>query len=73
MIVLFTIAAQTAQQGSADVVRLVLAVLCVVVLSSVALGASIGLARRMHQIADRDSPAPGDEQQPEASEDTPRE
>ena len=34
-------------------VRLVLAVLCVMVLSSVAVGASIGLARRMNDIAER--------------------
>ncbi len=73
MIVVFAIAAQATQQGSTDVVRLVLAVLCVMVLSSVALGASLGLARRMHQIADRESPAPSDEQEPDSSEDIPRE
>jgi hypothetical protein len=53
MIMLFTIAAQAAQQDPTASARLILAVLCVVVASSIALAVSIGLARRMSQIADR--------------------
>lgn len=45
--------AVVAQQDSTTSAKLILAVLCVVVLSSMALGVSIGLARRMQQIADR--------------------
>jgi len=50
---LLTIAAFLAQNTSPAAVQLILAVLCVVVLSSVAVGVSIGLARRMNEIAER--------------------
>jgi anaerobic C4-dicarboxylate transporter len=52
MVILATILAQ--DTGSSTVpVQFVLAVLCVIVLSSVALGVCVGLARRMQQIAER--------------------
>ncbi len=50
---LLVVAMLLLQDTGTATVRLVLAVLCVMVLSSVALGASIGLARRMHDIAER--------------------
>ncbi len=50
---LFFVAMFLLQDTGTATVWLVLAVLCVIVLSSVALGVSIGLARRMHDIAER--------------------
>lgn len=68
LILLSILAAPVAQQESIDVARLVLAVLCVVVASSMALGASIGLARRMHQLADRPSSQKPPEQSSESDD-----
>jgi hypothetical protein len=50
---LLIIATHALQQNSTASAQLILAVLCVVVMSSIALGVCIGLARRMQQIADR--------------------
>lgn len=52
MVILATIFAQDTDAGTVPI-QFVLAVLCVIVLSSVAVGVSWGLARRMQQIAER--------------------
>jgi hypothetical protein len=49
---LLIIATHVLQQNSTASAQLILAVLCVIVLSSLALGVCVGLARRMQQIAD---------------------
>lgn len=51
MVILATIFAQDTGTGTVPV-QFVLALLCVIVLSSLALGVCVGLARRMRQIAD---------------------
>ncbi len=53
MTLLFPFIAQAAQQNSTNAAELVLAVLCVVVASTVALAVSVGFARRMQQIANK--------------------
>lgn len=65
MTAMLLIVAMLLQNTDTATVRLVLAVLCVMVLSSIAVGVSIGLARRMHDLAERtprtDAPPPAAE------------
>lgn len=57
---LYTILAQTASADPLAATRLILALVCVIVASSLALGVCIGLMRRINTIAPPDAVPPSD-------------
>lgn len=69
MLVLYTILLQTPPSGQLLATRVILALVCVIVSSSLALGVCVGLLRRIQTIApERREPSSEDEPQEPPSE-----